>query len=53
MPHHPLFAVPRFALSTNDRFFLCIRATDRLFDRDDTRRFLERLVPRSVSEVDA
>jgi len=53
MPHHPLFAVPRFALSTNDRFFLCIRATDQLFDRDDTRRFLERLVPRSVSEVDA
>jgi len=53
MPHHPLFAVPRFALSTNDRFFLCIRASDRLFDRDDTRRFLERLVPRSVSEVDA
>jgi hypothetical protein len=53
MPHHPLFAVPRFALSTNDRFFLCIRATDRHFDRDDTRRFLERLVPRSVSEVDA
>jgi len=53
MPYHPLFAVPRFALSTNDRFFLCIRATDQLFDRDDTRRFLERLVPRSVSEVDA
>jgi hypothetical protein len=53
MPYHPLFAVPRFALSTNDRFFLCIRATDPLFDRDDTRRFLERLVPRSVSEVDA
>jgi hypothetical protein len=53
MPYHPLFAVPRFALSTNDRFFLCIRATDQLFDREDTRRFLERLVPRSVSEVDA
>ena len=53
MPHHPLFAVPRFALSTNDRFFLLIRATDQHFDRDDTRRFLERLVPRSVSEVDA
>ncbi|HWP65865.1 MAG TPA: DUF3341 domain-containing protein [Candidatus Limnocylindria bacterium] len=52
-PHHPLFAVPRFALSTNDRFFLCIRSTDPLFDRDDTRRFLERLVPRQVSEVDA
>jgi hypothetical protein len=52
MPHHPLFNVPRFALSTNDRFFLCIHGTDPLFDRDDTRRFLERLVPRQVSEVE-
>jgi hypothetical protein len=53
MPHHPLFNVPRFALSTNDRFFLCIHGTDPLFDRDDTRRFLERLVPRQVSEVES
>src|SRR4029453_12607277 len=51
MPHHPLFAVPRFALSTNDRFFLCIRASDRLFDRDDTRRFLERLRPPPASPL--
>jgi len=53
MPHHPLFGSPRFALSTNDRFFLCIRATDPLFERDETRRFLERLGPRQVSAVDA
>jgi len=52
MPYHPVFNVPRFALSTRNRFFLCIEAIDPLFDREHTRRFLERLVPRQVSEVE-
>jgi hypothetical protein len=52
MPYHPVFNVPRFALATRDRFFLCIEGTDPLFDRDTTRRFLERQVPRSISEVE-
>ena len=52
MPYHPVFHVPRFAQATRDRFFLCIEATDPRFDREQTRYFLERLVPRSVSEVD-
>ena len=52
MPYHPVFNVPRFALSSRDRFFLCIEATDPIFEIEATRRFLERFGPREVNVVE-
>jgi hypothetical protein len=51
MPYHPVFNVPAFARASTDRFFLCIEATDRKFDREATRRFLEGLHTLGVSDV--
>jgi hypothetical protein len=44
-PHHPVFNVPQFARSSQDRFFLCIEATDPQFDRQITAEFLSALKP--------
>ena len=51
MPYHPVFHVPRFALATRDRFFLCIEAADPRFDMTATRALLEGLGAHHVTDV--
>ena len=51
MPHHPVFNVARFAFATKDRFFLIIFSSDPKYSNVETRRFLEGLGARSISEV--
>ena len=52
-PFHPVFNVARFALASRNRFFLCIMARDRMFDRTGTRDFLQGLDgAREVSDVE-
>lgn len=51
-PYHPVFNAPRFERASQDRFFLCIEATDPLFDRTAVRHFLEATGARMVSEVE-
>jgi hypothetical protein len=46
-----VFNVPRFALASRNRFFLCIEARDPKFHLEHTRRFLEDLGPREVTTV--
>ncbi|HXW55864.1 MAG TPA: DUF3341 domain-containing protein [Candidatus Cybelea sp.] len=51
-PYHPVFNVPRFALASTDRFFLCIKARDKKFDLAKTRAFLESLDSQGVFEIE-
>jgi hypothetical protein len=51
MPYHPVFNVPRFVFASRDRFFLIIFSSDKKYDPVATRRFLESLDARLVSEV--
>ena len=51
MPYHPVFNVERFSSASKDRFFLIIFSSDKKYDPADTRKFLEGLQPKSISEV--
>ena len=50
-PYHPVFNVQKFERASQDRFFLCVFATDPRFNLAETRRFMEGLKPLSISEV--
>lgn len=52
-PYHPLFNAPNFRTgATDNKFFLCLEATDPRFDLVDTRAFLDQFHAVSVVEVD-
>lgn len=51
-PHHPLFNVPEFLRATSDRFFLCIRSTDPLYEFRFTADLLNSLGATGVWEVE-
>jgi hypothetical protein len=50
-PYHPVFNVPGFERATDDRFFLCIEATDPKFGQN-TRSFLQGLGSKRITEVE-
>jgi hypothetical protein len=52
MPYHPVFNAPNFNLVSEDRYFICIEATDPLFQLEETQTFLQELGALSVVIVD-
>lgn len=51
MPYHPMFNLRRFDSASRDKFFLVIQARDPKFRLEETRRLLESLGPREVTDV--
>jgi len=51
-PYHPIFNAKGFERASQDRFFLCIEASDPLFDDEGTKEFLQSLQPLSVGGVE-
>jgi hypothetical protein len=48
---HPVSNVPRFRAASSDAFFLCVEASDPLFDLGKTSDFLRRCGAKEVTEV--
>ena len=51
-PYHPVFNVPEFERASQDRFFLCLDATNPDFERPRTHQFMLSAGALSVSEVE-
>jgi hypothetical protein len=51
--YHPLFNVQAFELASRNRFYLCVRCSDRKYDAQEVQRHLESLDPLLVQEVPA
>ena len=49
--NYPVFAAPRFHLASKDRFFLCVKGEDPMFDDQDTAAFLAGAGAASVERV--
>jgi hypothetical protein len=51
-PYHPTFNVPSFLRASQDRFFLCVKSDDPMYNETRTRAFLEGLGAIEVSNVE-
>jgi Protein of unknown function (DUF3341) len=51
-PYHPTFNVLSFARASQDRFFLCVKSDDPMYNKARTRDFLESLGAIEVSNVE-
>jgi len=51
LPHHPMFNLPRFALASKSRFFLCVEAADPRFDAEGVSAILAGTHPLEVRQV--
>lgn len=51
-PYHSIFNTPGFERASRDKFFLCIEAKDKKFDREKVTAFLQSLGPENVAEVE-
>jgi len=51
-PYHPAFNVPGFTRASQDRFFLCVKSDDPMYNEAKTRAFLRDLGAIEVSNVE-